>query len=340
MGTELTVNFKGLLNETNLPEYKALWPLFEAVVNSIQSISDLPKRDNGEIQIIAHRLLQVTIEEKTNLPYTDFEVLDNGVGFNNENYESFKEAYSSLKVSKGCKGLGRFLWLKAFDRVEIESVFFENGKKLQRKFQFNEENFIEPTNNISDANNTDKVFTRITLVGYKNKYQKHCPTTIEPIAKKIIEHCMVYFITNQCPQITINDDSDSISLNEYFEEKIRDSLHQDSFKINNHDFKIFHLQMFDNAYRNEIHLCASEREVESIALSKYEPNLNVRLVDEKNRLYYYSGYITSSYLDENVNPNRTEFLIPDDKSLISDTSKNEIIKSAIEFALLYLKEDV
>ena len=31
-------NLKGQLNEVKLPEYKALWPLFETIVNSIQSI--------------------------------------------------------------------------------------------------------------------------------------------------------------------------------------------------------------------------------------------------------------------------------------------------------------
>ena len=40
---------------------------------------------------------------------------DNGNGFNTENYTSFLEAYSQLKVKKGCKGIGRFLLLKAFD---------------------------------------------------------------------------------------------------------------------------------------------------------------------------------------------------------------------------------
>lgn len=34
------LNIKGQLNSIHLAEAKALWPLFEAVVNSIQSIED------------------------------------------------------------------------------------------------------------------------------------------------------------------------------------------------------------------------------------------------------------------------------------------------------------
>ena len=41
------LDIRGHLNSLRLAESKALWPLFEAVVNSIQSIEDSPNRDNG-----------------------------------------------------------------------------------------------------------------------------------------------------------------------------------------------------------------------------------------------------------------------------------------------------
>ncbi len=48
--------------------------------------------------------------------FESFSIIDNGNGFTAENYKSFRTADSSLKWKKGCKGIGRFLWLKAFEK--------------------------------------------------------------------------------------------------------------------------------------------------------------------------------------------------------------------------------
>lgn len=76
MSSELKVNFNGLLNELKLPVSKCLWPLFEAVVNSIQSISDSTQKDCGEITIEAIRSQESIKEVVKNVPYTDFIITD------------------------------------------------------------------------------------------------------------------------------------------------------------------------------------------------------------------------------------------------------------------------
>ncbi|WP_163370861.1 hypothetical protein [Endozoicomonas acroporae] len=40
---------------------------------------------------------------------------NNGVGFNDANIASFETLDSDHKIDKGCRGIGRLLWLKAFD---------------------------------------------------------------------------------------------------------------------------------------------------------------------------------------------------------------------------------
>lgn len=339
MSTSLRVNFRGLLNETSLPEYKAMWPLFEAIVNSIQSINDSVGTQKGSIKIKANRTLQEKLKDFSLMPYNEFEITDNGCGFTSENYNSFLEAYSSLKVSKGCKGLGRFLWLKAFEKVEIESVFFENNQCFKRAFEFSAEKFVHPEENIQPIP-VQEQYTRIKLIGFKNKYQKNCSQSIEPIAKKIIEHCMMYFISNSCPSIVIADDIDTININEYFNSKIKDTLYRDDFEIANNAFSLYHIQMTENALKHELHLCAGSREVESYDLSKKIANLNTRLTDEQGNEYYYVGYLTSTYLDNSVNSNRTAFFIDDDNNLTHPISKSDIINSSLNFIKLYLGEDL
>lgn len=98
---QLGSSLEGRLRNTDLPITKSLFPIFEAVVNSIYAIDDRLKSDNtfamadGKIRIILNRanesdlfggkaeLLSVTIE-------------DNGIGFNENNYNSFCELDSLI----------------------------------------------------------------------------------------------------------------------------------------------------------------------------------------------------------------------------------------------------
>lgn len=126
-----TMNLAGQVNQMKLPKSKALWPLFETIVNSIQSLEETKSCEAPLITIVANRLdyAQMTTEGTEELNhFNEFIVTDNGEGFIEKNYHSFLEAYSTLKLSKGCKGIGRFLWLKAFDSVSVKSIYMENDK--------------------------------------------------------------------------------------------------------------------------------------------------------------------------------------------------------------------
>jgi hypothetical protein len=53
----------------------------------------------------------------------DLTVQDNGIGFTQENRDSFDTLYSALKLPQGGKGFGRFICLKYFDELHVESVY-------------------------------------------------------------------------------------------------------------------------------------------------------------------------------------------------------------------------
>lgn len=121
----LTTNLQGRLRNTTLPRTHALLPLFEAVVNSIHACEDLPDKmiteGNITIQILRNSMVQAKFINDDNtkksgpdaLPeIIGFKITDNGVGFNDENMKSFKELDSNYKEGKGCRGIGRLLWLK------------------------------------------------------------------------------------------------------------------------------------------------------------------------------------------------------------------------------------
>ena len=129
----MPTNLVGRLRNTPLPLTSGLLPLFEAVVNSIHAIEEavVPAGD-GNITITILRgpkqgTLNVSDAKKRGPEALEdivgFRIEDNGVGFSDVNMMSFRTLDSGHKVHKGCRGIGRLLWLKAFGKAEIESIY-------------------------------------------------------------------------------------------------------------------------------------------------------------------------------------------------------------------------
>src|SRR5436305_454804 len=111
----------GRVRNTWLPHSKPLLPVFEAVINAFQAIEETSNPNGHFIRIHADR--QGVIDDPKHGPFEAFSVSDTGIGFTDENYESFNVVDSPYKAKRGGKGLGRFTWLKAFERVEIDSHY-------------------------------------------------------------------------------------------------------------------------------------------------------------------------------------------------------------------------
>lgn len=341
----IIVNVVGQVGQIKLSTTKALWPLFETVINSIQSLEDSDVEEK-KIVIDALRPEHVqlrtdgqgkTIEEPTH--FEAFVVTDNGNGFNTENYTSFLEAYSQLKVRKGCKGIGRFLWLKAFDKVAIKSTYFEDGRWHLRSFDFALTG-VNPEQNDSILELDDSVQqTIVSLDGFKNPYRDSVAYSLESLAKKIIEHCLPYFITGKCPQIILKDNrGESFNLNSYYEKTYKDSLHQDPMELRGKHYTLYHMLLIEGADKHELHLCANNREVKSYALSNYIPDMKKKLVNGEDA-YYYVGYLAGDYLDEAVNTERSDFDFSDGP-LFGDTREPEIVETAVGYIRAYLSDEL
>jgi hypothetical protein len=124
----LKSNLRGQVRQTPLPKWKALLPLFEAAMNAFQAIQEAPESREHRIIISCERDSGGLALGDEPSPITSFSVSDTGIGFNDANFDSFNTAFSDYKESRGGKGLGRFMWLVAFDRVRISSIFIERDR--------------------------------------------------------------------------------------------------------------------------------------------------------------------------------------------------------------------
>src|SRR5258708_21603593 len=175
------------VRQTFLPQWKPLLPLFEAVMNSFQAIRDA-KLATGNGHVTIGILRETDLFKGENPPIIGFEVTDNGIGLDDENFDSFNTAFSRRKVSAGGKGLGRFTWLKPFDAALIKSTFRGENSLLKRSYTFDERYTLD-TPGLPMPSNPAYPRTKITLTGLKRNYKEKVPRSVDVIIQKLIEHC-------------------------------------------------------------------------------------------------------------------------------------------------------
>ena len=341
----IIVNVAGQVGQIKLSLSKALWPLFETVINSIQSLEDSNvSKKKIIIDALRPEHVQLRNDAQGNMVeepahFEAFVVTDNGNGFNKENYTSFLEAYSQLKVKKGCKGIGRFLWLKAFDDVTIRSTYYEDSHWHHREFDFALTGVNPEQNDRIIENEEGDQQTIVSLKGFRNPYRDFVAYSLESLAKKLIEHCLPYFITGECPQIILQDNrGESFNLNSYYENTYKDSLHQDYMELKGKRYTLYHMLLSEGADKHELHLCANKREVKSYVLSNYIPDMKKKLVNGEDS-FYYVGYLAGDYLDEAVNTERSDFDFSDGP-LLGDTKEPEIVETAVGYIRAYLSDEL
>jgi hypothetical protein len=316
----LTTSLAGRVRNTNLPKSHPLLPLQEAVVNSLQSID---ARFGGDI---GRGILRVKIERSGQgefdfgtvspgrvalPPIVGFSIEDNGVGFTPDNMRSFETLDSDFKADLGSRGVGRLLWLKAFDRVSVESAYDDETGHLQgRGFKFSVAREVEhvevPTGFVESG-------SVVHLDGFKEPFQKSAPKTAEAVAREIFEHCIWYFLRpGGAPEVTVVDD-EAISLNKLMEEFVYSELSPTTITVKGTKFDMVNLCL-KSLTRNttpRLHWCASSRVVLEENLTGRIAGLYGRLKDDSAAEFTYVCYLSSDFLDAHVRADRTDFDIED-----------------------------
>lgn len=291
MSHYLKTDLVGKINNLKSFKSEALHPLFEAISNSIHAIEERGNLSEGEIivrvKIQQQPLPGIDIDEE-HKEIIGFEIEDNGVGFDEKNYDSFLTAETTYKLDKGGKGVGRFYWLKAFDKVEIESVYCDGNDKKFRKFEFNLKDVIQEKEHTSTQK---EQITIVKLIGFKKEYssQQTVYKTGKKIAQRILEHCMSYLIGGIAPQIYLEDGNNAISINEMFSE-IKQNIITEKVEKDNYNFLISHIRLLStHAKMHKIVFCANNREVLSYDIHKLLGTS--MLFDKEGNKFFYCAYV-------------------------------------------------
>lgn len=343
----LETNLPGRLRNTSLPLNQGLLPVYEAVVNSIHSIEDAGidlRAGRIEVEVIRSQQNVLPLVGSNDEPWlgapdiVGFRITDNGVGFDDANMESFRTLDSDHKSSRGGRGVGRLIWLKAFRRVEISSVFGKIvGETTKRTFLFSADRGISCEHEEASAE-TRK--TEIFLDGFVERYQAATSKTAKSIAISLLEHCLWYFVRPAgSPTIAVLDGDTQVKLDDVFEAMMHASATVEPTKINDEEFVFTHVKLRANSSKSHsIAFCAASRLVRQEGLKGKIPGLFGRLRDGDSE-FVYVCYVASTYLDERVRSERTDFDISESPQLLfagKELSLEEIRRAVIDSAQRHL----
>jgi hypothetical protein len=310
----MKANVAGRLRNTQLGRDRALLPAFEVVVNSFQAIEETGEpATNHSIEIVIGRDAVLHGLEDRQGQIDSIVVTDTGVGFNEANLESFFTSDSLYKSNRGGKGIGRFMWLKAFDHAEIDSHFRDGASLVQRVFTFTSDS--EKPDSPPTASSAASPRTTVRLIGMKAAYREHCPQGLQLIAHLLIEHCLPFFVDPECPHVRIQDDSGQLDVNDHFRRTFAANATNHSFAVGGNNFRLMGLRLLHPHHDHRLLFAANYREVMAEKLDKHIPNLRqTRLDDSDGNKFVYLGFVQGEYLDTHVNNERTQFTFPLDSS--------------------------
>lgn len=337
----LQTNLKGRLRNTSLPKSHGLMPVFEAVVNSIHSIEEKGNTNGGKIILRVNRATQGALEldAKSLPPITGFTISDNGCGFNDANFKSFETLDSDHKISKGCRGVGRLMWLKVFDLVEVESHFIDLENNLKKRvFLFDDKLGVHGDQLLEAA--AQQSGTIIKLTGFDESFRKQVPIKGESIANQLLEHVLWYFVRNEdAPKILVEDSGEIIDLDALYDQHMHASAYHETITIRDYSFDLTHIKFRASVNKkHQLALCAANRLVKEESIQGKLPGLYGKISDTSGE-FTYTCYVSSDYLNDHVRSERTSFDIAEDvEDMLNEVSFKDIRDAVLERTKEYLQD--
>jgi hypothetical protein len=326
----MRADIRRIVSEDVSPRVNQYNVVYEAVTNSIQAgatrvvctfnSNDNPIQDDG-ILVVQKRVDSITI-------------VDDGLGFNGSKYESFCTYRSEANKELGCKGVGRLIFLKVYDKIEIISRMAEEN--LTRSFTFNLD-FETESSKVAEED-VDNSSTEIRFSGVTRQYldlnkgiDRRILLDIEKIKENVLLHLMptLFFYKKKGAQIVIDFiDASTMATSTISPSDVPDLRDKSFFVVDKND------KQFDFILRYLIekeqgpfnsYFCAHDRTVCEVA----EKGLKVNLPKGYSGLFLVEG----DYLRSHVNNDRNDFdIYPVRTDMFSPVSW-EMINTALKGAI-------
>jgi len=309
----MEIDFSSLIKRS-FKDASIYLPIEEAIVNSIHAIQDYWNLDEWIIKVKILRETQqlqlLETKNKKNPSVIWFEIEDNWIGFTEDNKKSFARIFSWYKKEKWWIWFWRVSYLKFFNNVKFLSYCKENWDIYKKSWQF------VPTDEVfsnykEEKVNEDKHWTKLILKDIASSWFPE--VDFDTIVRKIIERLLWFYVSGQkLPEIEFIDSdwNKIIKFSEYLESTQKISLIKtkqlDTINIKWINFKIKLVKVYQTQLTNGINLCWHNRIVQRFWFKQIIPLFDDCFYDKDDR-YVVLVFISSDYLDERVNSERSSF---------------------------------
>lgn len=349
----MTVDLARVVKTLPTKGINTLTPIIEWIVNAIDSINERKKIDSSfkwwEINVKINKIPSL-LSEWDNTTIESVEIIDNGIWFIDDNFESFNELHSSRKIDIWGKWFWRITYLKYFKAVKIDSIYKNNKGFRNKTFEFGNKWIFWITDD-EYLLWKSRYETKLILKAPNENFINSLNTKSLTLARKISEHLLWFLIDDDiCPKIKISIISkgidDSIVLNDYIKSVDTKIENIGSKKLLladvDDDLEVFVFKFFyPENQKSSINLIAHNRVVLATSLDVYIPEFREEFYDEldkksskwtKKENFVIKVYVKWKYLDDFVNTERTWFNFPivGWKKWVKSLSKEEIEKESID----------
>lgn len=280
--------------------------IFEAITNAIHANAtsiecilnsyDNPIKEN-ESEIVRKKVHTITVR-------------DNGDGLHDDNYDSFCKYRTEYKIALGCKGVGRFVFLKVYNYANFTSSLVNTQEIRSFKFDFDfDTDNIKSTLSKVEQNLTEVIFNSLSesYLNYEKHIDRRIEMDLEAIKEKVLLNLIptLFFYKKKGVEITISFIDQTTSDQVFIEPKDIPEFKERKFIVKDREGKEFEFTL-NHRIENvdgklNAYYCANNRTV--CEFSEKDLKLNFP--------YGYSGYLLleSKYLNTRVNHERNDFEI-------------------------------
>ncbi|API50577.1 hypothetical protein BMW22_02055 [Rhizobium leguminosarum] len=309
---------------------QAMQPLFEAVSNAIFAIEDVQKNQPDYQGIVDIYVTGLRDPDKLGI-----EVIDNGIGLDENRYGAFCQLDTDFKKERGGKGVGRLFWLDSFKDVRVESRYLDNDDLHSRAFAFllnNEEQLREDEQRL----HLSRVRSSGTVVVFKGlreaNYRKQFPASAELFKRYFSAHFIADFLMARGAAIRLDIEGEEARYPEAVSDLVVGQPLEDS-TVEHKEFGVLKITAFTCKPEastgldgmHQLHLLADGRNVEPRKIDKLLGIDRVRRGDHNDLVFH--GCVTGEYLNRHVNEGRTAFNLVESK-----------VKELIRFCTELIKE--
>ena len=288
-----------------------LSPIFEAISNAWESFPETQEKRSIILNIHYENILDVGIKHVDQI-----DVIDNGIGFNEENYERFIRFNDNRKSSKN-KGTGRVQFLKFFDSYKIVSTFEEKCTVLTRilissQDLINKNILLEFYTPSPCDNNIGSIITFNKFISEKDE-EKFSNYSIEDIKNRILQHFLLKGARSQNPPIitiTTNEGNKCIIDKSEYTKPVKACFSVPIYDDNAQKAGTTQLNL--DIFKFPKEACKNNQLFVS-SKGEYVKELNMSCMKDKEASFdglFYVVAVNGDFLDSFVNNQRNDLLLP------------------------------